>query len=114
MDELDDATLDRLLDRIGRPVAAPALERRILADFDRIPSRWTVAKLLHEIADTVWPGGPVWQPATAFALALLAGIGIATFAPTSHDVASSGNTFESITTPVLSGAIVEVGFSDCV
>lgn len=81
VNEIDDATLDRLLDKGERPVASAALERRILADFHRARSRWSFAKFARGIADAVWPGGPVWQPATAFALALLIGLGVATFAP---------------------------------
>ncbi len=90
VNEMDDATLDRLLDKAERPVATAMLERRILADFDRVrmhanrqnaQSRWSFAKALSRVGDVVWPGGPVWQPAGAFAIALLIGLGIATFAP---------------------------------
>ena len=81
VNEIDDATLDRLLDKAGRPVASSALERRILADFDRVASRWNFAKVLRRAADAVWPGAPAWQPACAFALALLIGSGVAAFAP---------------------------------
>jgi hypothetical protein len=81
VNEIDDAALDRLLDKAGRPVASAALEHRILSDFDRVNARWSVAKFARGIADMVWPGGPMWQPATAFALALLIGLGVATFSP---------------------------------
>ena len=81
VNEIDDAALDRLLDKVERPAASPALERRILADFDRIQSRWSLAKVAHGIADAIWPGAPAWQPAAVFGLALLIGLGIATFAP---------------------------------
>src|SRR6201995_2513955 len=79
--ELDDAALDRLLSSAARPVPAPALERRILADFDRANARWSFAKFARGLADTVWPGAPAWQPAAVFGLALLVGLGVAAFAP---------------------------------
>src|SRR3569832_1223995 len=81
VNEIDDAALDRLLDKVPAPAASPALERRILADFHRVQSRWTFATAARRFGDAVWPGGPIWQPAGAFAVALLIGLSIATFAP---------------------------------
>src|ERR1700733_10185986 len=75
------ARLDRLLAAAAAPAVPAALERRILVDFDRIASRWSFAKALRRAADAVWPGAPAWQPACAFALALLIGSGVAAFAP---------------------------------
>ena len=105
----DAAQLDRLLALVASaPTVSPALERRILADFDAVrmhanndavrmhanndavrmqannnvqARRWTFARLLRHAADAVWPGAPVWQPACAFALALIVGVGVAAFAP---------------------------------
>ena len=79
--EMDDAKLDRLLAAVAAPAVPPGLERRILAGFDRVQTRWSLAKMLRAAADAVWPGAPVWQPAGAFALALLIGVGAATLAP---------------------------------
>jgi hypothetical protein len=79
--EIDDAKLGRLLGAAAAPAVPEALERRILADFDRMQTRWSFTKLLRGAADAVWPGAPVWQPAGAFALALLIGVGAAAFAP---------------------------------
>lgn len=80
--ESDAARLDRLLAEAAPPPAVPAaLERRILADFDRQATRWTFARLIRRAADAVWPDAPLWQPATAFALALIAGTGFAAFMP---------------------------------
>jgi hypothetical protein len=82
--------LDRLLNAVAAPAVPAALERRIMADFDRVQrhaeadrmaARWTFARALRRLADAVWPGAPVWQPACAFALALLIGTGVAAFAP---------------------------------
>ncbi len=84
------ARLDRLLAQAVAPAVPAALERRILADFDRVrrhadieplSARWTWAKALRRIADAVWPDAPLWQPAVAFGLALMIGTGVAAFAP---------------------------------
>ncbi len=73
--------LDRLFAQAPAPAVPRALERRILADFDRLVARWTFAKALRGVLDLVWPGAPVWQPACAFALSLMIGLGVAAFAP---------------------------------
>jgi hypothetical protein len=74
--------LDRLLRQAPVPAVTAVLERRILADFDRHQARRRIfARLLRRAADTVWPDAPMWQPACAFALALLIGAGVAAFAP---------------------------------
>jgi len=75
------ARLNRLLDAAPTATVPPALERRILADFDRLAARPTFAKLIRRIADAVWPDAPLWQPAAAFGAALLAGLSVAVFAP---------------------------------
>lgn len=81
VNEIDDATLDRLLDKGERPVASATLERRILADFDRVNARWSFTKLVRGVSEAIWPGSPVWQPVGALAMALIIGLGVAVFAP---------------------------------
>ena len=73
--------LDRALGVGELPPVSAALERRLLDDFDRAQWRWSVGKLADAVAEAVWPGAPVWQPACALGLALAAGLGIALFAP---------------------------------
>ncbi|MEJ0026630.1 MAG: hypothetical protein WDN01_11435 [Rhizomicrobium sp.] len=80
-DDADDARLDRLLAMVPAPAVPAALERRILDDFDRLAARGRVATALRRAADLVWPGAPVWQPAMAFAVSLMIGLGVAAFAP---------------------------------
>ncbi|MEI9988907.1 MAG: hypothetical protein WDM86_02610 [Rhizomicrobium sp.] len=80
-DNEDDARLGRLLAMAPALAVPEALERRILADFDRIAARRGFAKALRRAADLIWPGAPVWQPAMAFALSLMIGLGVAAFAP---------------------------------
>ncbi|MGZ6021328.1 MAG: hypothetical protein ACXWLQ_01860 [Rhizomicrobium sp.] len=59
----------------------PALAAKLLADFDRVSQRPSLRQVVSAVAQIVWPGAPVWQPATAFGLALAIGIGIAALAP---------------------------------
>jgi len=58
----------------------PALERRILADFDAQAARrrdgW-----LAGLRDAVWPGVPLWRPAGALAFALVVGVTVGTYLP---------------------------------
>jgi hypothetical protein len=73
--------LDRILCISDLPAVSATLERRMMEDFDRARQRWSLRRLADVVADAVWPGGPLWQPACAFGLALAAGLGIALFAP---------------------------------
>ncbi|MBS0469674.1 MAG: hypothetical protein JSR60_01290 [Proteobacteria bacterium] len=79
--EIADGELDRLLAGAAAPSLPVALERRVLADFDRIAARPSLLRSLRRLADAVWPDAPLWQPACALALALMLGAGIATLAP---------------------------------
>ena len=73
--------LDRLLIAGPQEPVPPALETKLLADFDRVSRRWSFSKFTRAAAQTVWPGAPVWQPACAFGLALVIGFGAALAAP---------------------------------
>ena len=73
--------LDRALAPATPPSVSLALENRLLTDFDRAQRRWSLRKSIDAAARTVWPGAPLWQPATVFGLALAIGIGVAVLAP---------------------------------
>lgn len=73
--------LDRALGVGELPAVPDALARRLMGDFDRAERRWSLRKLADAIAETVWPGAPVWQPACALGIAFAAGLGVAVFAP---------------------------------
>jgi hypothetical protein len=88
-----DEMLERLLARAAPPLVSAALERRVLADFDRIAARWTLTRLIDRVADALWPGAPVWQPACAFAAALVIGLGVAAFAPLDASAPDEGTAF---------------------
>lgn len=73
--------LDLALASATSPPVSAALESRLMVDFDRVQRRWSLRKWVHAVADFVWPGAPLWQPATAFGVALAFGIVIAVLAP---------------------------------
>jgi hypothetical protein len=73
--------LDVKLGAAGAVQVPVALTNRLLADFARASQRWTARRLVTSLADAVWPGAPLWQPAVAFGLALAIGVGIAALAP---------------------------------
>ena len=67
---------------VGQTVTvSSALERRLLDDFDRAQRRWSLRTFVDRAAQAIWPGAPVWQPACALGLALVAGLCLAAFAP---------------------------------
>ncbi len=98
-DDRDDAALDRLLETVTLPAATASLERRILADFDRLAARWTLAKGLRRALAAIWPDAPVWQPACALAGAAMIGLCVAAFAPleppSAEDAATVGLGFNA-------------------
>ena len=85
MDELDNAGFAaRLLKALPTTAASSSLEARILADFDRVAhGHGGLARFTLRWADRLWPGVPLWQPATALALSLMIGLAAGTFVPTS-------------------------------
>ena len=73
--------LDALLGEASVVTAPAALTSRLLGDFERASRRRSPWKFAISLADAIWPGAPLWQPAFAFGLALALGIGLATLAP---------------------------------
>lgn len=75
-------------------VAVPReLEDRILADFDRIARRrapGALRRLLDRWRDAVWPGAPLWKPASVLVLSLLIGLTTGALVP-SVDLSSSSS-----------------------
>jgi|SRR5579871_1910554 len=87
--------LDRVLGAGELPAVPAALERRLMDDFDRAQQRWSLGKLASAVAEAIWPGAPLWQPACALALAFAAGLCVAVFAPLDvpHEDDVSSNVF---------------------
>ena len=71
------------------PASAPSreLERALVAAYDawnaaRPEGRWQALQVgLRHFSDSIWPGAPLWAPATAFAFALLVGAGLGAALP---------------------------------
>jgi hypothetical protein len=75
--ENDAVLADELLRRLPTTAVPAGLEARILADFDRIAARCAPGALMRlalRWRDRVWPGAPVWQPASLLALSLAVGL----------------------------------------
>ena len=83
----DQAFTDRAFKRLPPVAPAPGLEAALLAAYDawqagRPAGRWAAWKAgWHRFFETVWPGVPVWAPASALAVAVLVGAGLGTALP---------------------------------
>jgi hypothetical protein len=84
------AKLDDALDGAARVEDSSALEARIMAAFDAGSGANIVSRAAGWLRDRVWPGAPLWQPATAFALSLMIGVGAGFLLPFSN--AAEANT----------------------
>lgn len=76
--DTDEMWADALLKELPSVPAPAALERRILADFDRLAAR---PRLLDRLREAVWPGVPLWRPAGALAAALVLGVIAGSYVP---------------------------------
>jgi hypothetical protein len=79
---------DLALRRMPREVPSPAFQAALLAAYDawnakRAEGPWAqLSASLRQFADAIWPGAPLWAPASAFAFALLVGAGLGATLPT--------------------------------
>ena len=86
-DRSDAAFADRALDRLPAASPAPEFEAALLAAYDGWQSRrpagpWAgLQGALRAFSVLVWPGAPLWAPASAFAVALLLGVGLGVMLP---------------------------------
>ena len=80
------ATLDRLLDQAPLPLPSPTLMADILAAASPQPwQRW---------AHLLWPFGPIWKPATAFALVAMLGLAAGGVLPSQSSLDGSHAAYE--------------------
>jgi hypothetical protein len=87
-DEISDRDFaERALRRLPQPAPSPSFEAALMAAYDawnaeRARGPWAAFKAgLRRFSETVWPGAPVWVPATVLAAAMLVGAGLGTALP---------------------------------
>ena len=80
------AALDRLLDQAPLPLPSPALMADVLTAASADPwRRWT---------HILWPFGPLWKPATAFALVAMLGLAAGGTLPSQASLAGEQAAYE--------------------
>jgi hypothetical protein len=106
--DADAAFAARTLAVLPAITPAPALEARILAQFDAVAARrartpWAATtRTMRRFGDAIWPGVPVWQPASILALSLLIGLAAGTLVPAwSGTNETSGQSLSLDVPPVL-------------
>jgi hypothetical protein len=78
------AFADGVLKALPGVAVPPGLEARILADFDAVAAKrapGSVSRFLRRLRDAIWPGAPLWKPASILALSLLIGLTAGAFVP---------------------------------
>lgn len=93
----DAAFVDEMMASLPAAAVPSSLEVRILADFDRIAEAAKPGALLRwalRWRDRVWPGVPVWQPASLLALSLAIGLVAGAMVPVSTLSTSSSTSME--------------------
>jgi len=99
----DRAFADAVLGEVPSVAVPPALEARILGDFDAVAAKRRRHGVLRRWRDTIWPGAPLWKPASVLALSLLIGLSAGTLLPTASQASgASAQTLALLdTTPAL-------------
>ncbi len=96
----DQEFADRALRRLPPATPSPGLEAALLAAYDgwsaeRPHGLWPAWKTgLGRFCEIIWPGAPVWAPASALAAALLLGVGLGTALPEIVSAEPSGFSLE--------------------
>lgn len=94
MDEIsknDTQFVNRAMARLPQAQVSPRLTDAMLAAFDEVQASqqagvWAVLGAgIRRLGDTVWPGAPLWAPASAFAAALVAGVSLGAVVPAMGD-----------------------------
>ena len=103
--DADAAFAARTLAALPAIAPAPALEAHILADFDAVTARqarapWAVVtRTMRGLGDAIWPGVPVWQPASILALSLLAGLAAGALVPAWSNTSESSGQLQTLDVP---------------
>ena len=90
---------DELLASLPTVPVPAALEARILADFDRVAAARApgpLARLFARWRDNLWPGAPVWKPASVLALSLAIGLVAGVLMPASSDASATATSEQQV------------------
>ena len=79
-----EAEANRILDALGPEIPSASLSARILSAFDAT-HRPVPRGMVQRIRDAVWPGAPLWQPASALVFSLIVGIVVGAALPEAVD-----------------------------
>jgi hypothetical protein len=91
---------NRALRQLPQPVLSPGFEAALMAAYDawnaeRASGPWAAFKAgLRRFSETVWPGAPLWVPASALAAALLVGASLGVALPAAAIAEQSGFSLE--------------------
>lgn len=99
MSEMDDKIFaDKLMKALPTVAVPSALEARILADFDRIAARRSsgLKGFVEGWAQRLWPGAPLWQPASVLALSLAIGLMAGAFVPSFNSASTATNSDQTL------------------
>jgi hypothetical protein len=96
----DQAFADRALRRLEPSTPSPGFEAALLAAYDAwnaerpqgVRAAWKAG--LSRFSEAIWPGAPVWAPASALAAALLVGAGLGAVLPAMTSTESMGFSLE--------------------
>jgi anti-sigma factor RsiW len=85
-EDADRDFVDRELRRLPQPDLSSGFEAALMAGYDawnaeRKKSARAVKAGLRGFSDMIWPGAPLWVPASALAAALLVGAGVGAALP---------------------------------
>ena len=92
--------VDRALRRLPRSAPSARLEAALMAGYDawnieRKKGAWAAVKAgVRGFSETIWPGTPLWVPASALAAALLVGAGLGAALPVVTAAEQSGFSLE--------------------
>lgn len=92
--------VNKALRQLPKPAPSPGLQAALMAGYDawnaeREKGGWAAGKAgLRRFSEIVWPGAPMWIPASALVAALLVGAGLGAALPAATAAEQSGFSLE--------------------
>jgi hypothetical protein len=106
-DVADAAVTQRALSALPTVPVPPALAARILADFDAVQgARAKRAAPLARWREALWPGAPLWKPATVLALSLIVGLTVGAFLPAGDSTSDTSD--QTQVSSLDSGSVLDI------